>query len=245
WFNRGFLTLQPIDWNSSAAVLEKIIQYESVHEITGWGDLRSRLLPDRRCFAFFHPAMDGDPIIFVEVALTKGLAHSIPHLIGEHRPEIPPSEADTATFYSISNCHRGLRGIGFGNFLIKQVVTLLRNEFPQLRTFATLSPIPGFRHWFEQHPTSEGEDSLEQACAQYLMHGTDPVARFHLGNGAELERINLNADPSERGIAQSYGLMVNYLYDPKHIEQNHEAFVSRGQIITSKSVRKLLRQRNP
>jgi len=273
WFNRGFLVLRRIDWQSPAAVLEKLIAYEAVHEIKGWDDLRRRLAPDRRCFAFFHPALPGEPLIFVEVALVQGLATSMPPLLSQDGNEdaarAQAESADTAIFYSISNCQEGLRGVSFGNFLIKQVVEELKAEFPQLKQFSTLSPIPGFRRWLTQR-LSDGDASnaallrqlahdgwwndlqqsetlranLMQLCAVYLTRKPsiriDPVARFHLGNGARLERINWLGNTTPRGIQESFGIMVNYLYDHDSIEANHEAFVHDGTIARSADVDALL-----
>jgi len=288
WFNRGFLQIERMDWRSSAAILEKLIEYEAVHEIDGWPDLRRRLADDRRCYAFFHPALPDEPLIFVEVALVRGLADSIRPLI-----DVPSNggagDADTAIFYSISNCQDGLRGISFGNFLIKQVVFELQADLPQLTTFATLSPIPGFRAWLarlirtgspailqpaererlkaasgravgkgyflrllesdawhEDGPLKEAVRApLMRLCAVYLSGSaggkgvTDPVARFHLGNGARIERLNWWGDPTAKGIAQSFGLMVNYLYDPARIEAQHEAFVRDGKPAMSAVVKSL------
>jgi malonyl-CoA decarboxylase len=273
WFNRGFLELRRIDWETPASVLEKLITYEAVHEIDGWQDLRRRLLPDRRCFAFFHQALPNEPLIFVEVALTVGLADSIQPLLappadGEGRPS---KDADTAIFYSISNCQDGLRGVSFGNFLIKQVVEELKAELPQLKRFATLSPVPGFRAWVQGQDealtaedlaglggdlaaATEGEwwqdaarvkalrAPLLRLAAIYLTRSAqggeriDPVARFHLGNGARLERIDWLGNVSARGMAESFGVMVNYLYDPGSIEANHEAFVNTGFVARSAEV---------
>ena len=303
WFNRGFLELRRIDWQTPAAVLEKIITYEAVHEIQGWEDLRRRLAPDRRCFGFFHPALPGEPLIFVEVALTQGLAASVQPLLAHEGDEAAARAreraADTAIFYSISNCQDGLRGISFGNFLIKQVVEELKAELPGLIRFSTLSPVPGFRRWLERRlaaedaanllledemadvravaaePVQEGEPAallgallaserwwenpqladalqppLSRLCAIYLTipveskdargrAPADPVARFHLGNGARLERVNWLGNIAPRGIGESYGIMVNYLYDPDEIEANHEAFV-RGTVVRSAAVDALL-----
>jgi malonyl-CoA decarboxylase len=273
WFNRGFLELRRIDWQSPAAVLEKLIAYEAVHEIKGWDDLRRRLAPDRRCFAFFHPALPGEPLIFVEVALVQGLATSMPPLLSQDGDEdaarAQAENADTAIFYSISNCQEGLRGVSFGNFLIKQVVEELKAEFPQLKQFSTLSPIPGLRRWLGQR-LANGSDAdvgllpelerdgwwndpqqsetlranLMQLCATYLTRKPsiriDPVARFHLGNGARLERINWLGNTAPRGIQESFGIMVNYLYDHDSIEANHEAFVHDGTIARSADVDALL-----
>ncbi len=265
WFNRGFLELRRIDWDSSAAVLEKLINYEAVHEIKGWPDLQRRLQRDRRCFGFFHPALPGEPLIFVEVALTVGLADKVDPLLAQQLPKDQDvGKADTAIFYSISNCQDGLRGISFGNFLIKQVVEELRGELPRLTRFSTLSPVPGFRRWLETYlpdhpedapaevltewPTEEAalealKPALLRLCAIYLAGSTDtkdPVARFHLGNGARLERINWLANLSPRGLRESFGVMVNYLYDPDTIEANHEAFVRQGQVARSAAVAALV-----
>ncbi|MCS3446385.1 MULTISPECIES: malonyl-CoA decarboxylase [Bradyrhizobium] len=274
WFNRGFLELRRIDWQSPAAVLEKLIAYEAVHEIKGWDDLRRRLAPDRRCFAFFHPALPGEPLIFVEVALVQGLATAVPPLLVQDADQdsagLRATHADTAIFYSISNCQDGLRGVSFGNFLIKQVVEELQTEFPQLNCFSTLSPIPGFRRWLGQQPQSGGNDVamlreldregwwhdaatcetwrpvLMRLCAQYLTRSPasgnriDPVARFHLGNGARLERINWLGNTADRAMAESFGIMVNYLYDHDSIERNHEAFARVGEIVRSPQVDALL-----
>ncbi|MSP01549.1 MAG: Malonyl-CoA decarboxylase [Acetobacteraceae bacterium] len=274
WFNRGFLELRRIDWNTPAAVLEKLIAYEAVHEIEGWTDLRRRLAADRRCFAFFHPALPGEPLIFVEVALVQGLAAAVKPLLAPDTDEAAQDararRADTAIFYSISNCQDGLRGISFGNFLIKQVVEELKAELPGISQFATLSPVPGFRRWLDRRlrqpdapldpailseaatwETPEAgaafEAPLTRFCAQYLTETEpgrgprDPVARFHLGNGARLERIDWRGNVSPRGLDESYGIMVNYLYDPDTIEANHEAFVSGGAVPHSAAVEALLR----
>jgi malonyl-CoA decarboxylase len=270
WFNRGFLTLERIDWSSSAVLLEKVIAYEAVHEIRGWDDLRRRLAPDRRCFAFFHPALPEEPLIFVEVALCQGLASKIASLLSATAPVDDAAQADTAIFYSISNCQPGLRGISFGNFLIKQVVEELSAELPGLKRFATLSPVPSFKRWLtEQAATSTDElpaaaldinwasaervspaikSALQRLLATYLTSSNggkgpdDPVARFHLGNGARLERLNWAANLSPRGIQESVGMMVNYLYEPKSIEDNHEQFVTVGRVARSSEVEDLIRR---
>ena len=271
WFNRGFLTLKRIDWSSSAAVLEKVIAYEAVHEINGWEDLRRRLAPDRRCFAFFHPALEEEPLIFVEVALCQGLASKIAPLLSATAPVGDPAQADTAIFYSISNCQPGLRGISFGNFLIKQVVEELRAELPGLKRFATLSPVPSFRRWLSEQERAGSESELpagaldinwasaervspairavlQRLLAAYLTAGNggkgpdDPVARFHLGNGARLERLHWAANLSPRGIAESLGMMVNYIYEPRTIEDNHEQFVVQGRVARSPEVDDLLKR---
>jgi malonyl-CoA decarboxylase len=248
WFNVGFLELRPIHWDSAARLLERIIRYEAVHQIDGWADLRRRVEPkDRRCYGFFHPQMIDDPLIFVEVALTHTVPGAIHQIIAEHRDEINPREASCAIFYSISNCQKGLRGIPFGNYLIKRVVGLLQEELPQLKTFATLSPLPGFTKWLTaEHHTIEADLEgalLRPLAAQYLVeakHRTgqplDSVARFHLGNGARLEAIHANADLSVNGMAQSYGVMVNYVYDLAEIEANHFALNELGTVATSKAV---------
>ena len=276
WFNRGFLELRRIDWQTPAAALEKLIAYEAVHEIHGWDDLRRRLAADRRCFGFFHPALPGEPLIFVEVALTKGLASAIQPLLARDGSENVGQEqdrqADTAIFYSISNCQDGLRGVSFGNFLIKQVVEELKAELPHIVRYSTLSPVPGFRRWLDKNLKSTLRDDeraamtlaangadpfaverwweqpelaeamkapLSRLCAVYLTTPADPVARFHLGNGARLERINWLGNTAPRGIQESYGIMVNYLYDPDQIEANHEAFV-RGAVVRSAAVDALM-----
>jgi len=274
WFNRGFLVLRRIDWASPAAVLEKIIRYEAVHEITDWDDLRRRIDPaDRRCYAFFHPALVDEPLIFVEVALTASPPDAIAPLLAKRRTHVPQDRARAATFYSISNCQQGLAGVSFGNFLIKQVVEEIRRELPRIETFVTLSPAPGFRAWVESADdpaieplASTARDiALDDAWAKkpdvalrmrkavaplaaYYFLKTrradgrvvDPVARFHLGNGARLERINWMGDLSEKGLAESYGLMVNYQYDLAEIERNHEAFANQDVVAASSPVRKLL-----
>ena len=284
WFNRGFLVLRRIDWQTPAAILEKIIAYEAVHEIDGWDDLRRRLEPaDRRCFGFFHPSLVDEPLIFVEVALTDNISSDIGSLL-QPREETTREAAQptTAVFYSISNCQDGLRGVSFGNFLIKQVVDELSREFSSLTTYVTLSPVPGFARWLatERTKSTEGglisdadrddlktldaadwwldqaqqdvlQEPLTSLAAAYFLDAKgrgdkpfDPVARFHLGNGARLERINWLADLSERGLQQSYGLMVNYQYDIGQIEQNHEAFANDGVVVASRTVKSLAKIRN-
>lgn len=278
WFNRGFLVLRPISWSTPADILEKIIRYEAVHHIGGWDELRRRLAPeDRRCFAFFHPQLIDDPLIFVEVALTREMPSNIADLLKEDRASIRAADATTAVFYSISNCQHGLRGISFGNFLIKQVVEDLRRELPRLETFVTLSPVPGFAEWLSRERRAEVSDALTSAdrnrlaaldapdwadrpetvasaqatvtaaAAWYFLNArnrsgkvVDPVARFHLGNGARLERINFLADRSERAMRQGHGLMVNYLYKLDDIEKNHEAFASRGEVVAAPAIRRLV-----
>lgn len=267
WFNKGFLELRSIDWSSPAAVLEKLIAYEAVHEINGWDDLRSRLREDRRCFAFFHPAMGNDPLVFVEVALTDAIPTAIAPLLDPQRDTVAAANVTTVVFYSISNCHPGLAGISFGNFLIKNVVEILNREMSGLRTFVTLSPVPGFRRWLQETdlaglvddalvakvrapigPVIEGEvqAALMKLCAHYLIKeksgelARDPVARFHLGNGARLHNIHWGADRTANGREQSASIMVNYLYDLDKIELNHEAYFDQGRISVSRSVSRLV-----
>ncbi|MDB5365497.1 MAG: Malonyl-CoA decarboxylase, partial [Rhodospirillales bacterium] len=254
WFNRGFLQIERIDWSTPAMILEKLIRYEAVHAIRGWDDLRRRLESDRRCFAFFHPALPDEPLIFVEVALTDGIADAVAPLLAP-RAERGEDEADTAIFYSISNCQPGLRGISFGNFLIKQVVADLRAELPNLTRFATLSPVPGLVRALRAEndpalaPLFEDpsrvdpsfDEKLRRAAARWLVgQAEDPVARFHLSNGARLERIHARADLSEKGLRESFGVMVNYLYDPGTIEANHETFVARRDVPHGPEVEALL-----
>ena len=250
WFNRGFLVLRPINWESPAHILEKIIAYEAVHAIDSWTDLRGRLEPaDRRCFAFFHPAMPDEPLIFVEVALTQGIPGSVQALLAEDRETLAPEEADTAVFYSISNCQAGLASISFGNSLIKQVAADLSAELSGLRTFVTLSPIPGLMRWLEQEGMSrEGQDAeqMKALAAYYLLNAKsrgglpyDPVARFHLGNGAKIHAVHADADTSEKGMAQSGGTMVNYLYDLQRVAQNHENFANTREVIATAEVKAL------
>jgi malonyl-CoA decarboxylase len=291
WFDIGFLEMQRIDWNSPAALLEKLVDYEAVHAIRSWRDLKNRLDSDRRCYAFFHPRMPGEPLIFVEVALVKGLAGSVQDLLDEKAPVQDPLEADSAIFYSISNCQMGLAGISFGNFLIKRVVEELSSEFRKLKTFATLSPIPGFRRWLDPLlaknepgllsdeesetlvaalPAESGcaalaailgrrhwwrdamlrkaaEPALVRLAARFLMTETngkrarDPVAHFHLSNGARIERLNMAGDTSDKGAKESGTLMVNYLYDPAKIEDWHEDYAGEGKRNASTAVRKLAR----
>ena len=276
WFNRGFLVVRRIDWSTPANILEKIIRYEAVHEIRDWDDLRRRLEPeDRRCYAFFHPRLDDEPLIFVEVALTAEIPAAIGPLIAEGGTALAADEARVAVFYSISNCQTGLAGISFGSLLIKQVVEELKRELPKLTTFVTLSPVPGFARWLAKERKTETGFLLEEerdlltaldeadcradrarvakldrllarCAARYFLTAKttgnrplDPVARFHLGNGARLERINAGADLSDTGLAQSHGVMVNYLYDLGRIEENHEAYAERREIVASPPVRKL------
>jgi malonyl-CoA decarboxylase len=265
WFNRGFLELRVIDWNSPAAVLEKIIEYESVHAIQGWDDLRSRLSDNRMCFAFFHPAMPDDPLVFVEVALTAGVPSAIAPVIDKTAEPADERAVDTVVFYSISNCHPGLAGVSFGNFLIKQVVEEVGKRYPKTKRYVTLSPVPGFCRWLTaqkahadldelralakdqgRETTDPIWESLVRLCAQYLGStrdnnlAIDPVARFHLGNGASLHAIHWAADVSEKGLNQSIGIMVNYLYDLSSIEENHDAYFDQGEIAMSRTVAKWL-----
>ena len=250
WFNRGFLVLRPINWQSPAHILEKIIAYEAVHAIDSWDDLRSRLEPvDRRCFAFFHPAMPNEPLIFVEVALTQGIPSSIQGVLSDDRKPLTAEEADTAVFYSISNCQAGLASISFGNSLIKQVAADLAAELPGLKTFVTLSPIPGLTRWLkEQGQTWDAADPerMKPLAAHYLLNGKstaglpfDPVARFHLGNGAMIHAVHADADTSDKGVAQSGGTMVNYLYDLARVAENHESFATKRTINATADVRSL------
>ena len=253
WFNRGFLVLRPINWGSPAHILEKIISYESVHAIQSWDDLRRRLQPDdRRCFAFFHPAMPDEPLIFVEVALTRGTPASIQTILSETHRSMAAADADTATFYSISNCQAGLAGISFGNSLIKTVVQHLLRDLPQIKTFVTLSPIPGFVKWLRetnQFDETPNPQTLLPLAAHYLLkakHSSDqpldPVARFHLNNGALVEAVHADADISANGLAQSCGVMVNYRYDLAKISANHEAYANQQTVVASKAVKLLAEQ---
>jgi malonyl-CoA decarboxylase len=274
WFNRGFLRLERIDWHTSAIVLEKLIRYEAVHAIQGWDDLRRRLQADRRCFAFFHPQLPDEPLIFIEVALCREMSSTVQPLLELGAAVNSSADAKYAMFYSISNCQQGLRGISFGNFLIKQVAEELRRELPRLRRFATLSPIPGFLGWLAGARTllavgPQGEERLAllsrlerpgwqlsadapalkrlllPLCAYYLRHAKrgeeprDPVSHFHLGNGASLERLNWLGDTSERGLSQSAGMMVNYVYRLGRIERNHELFAREQRVVASREIERL------
>ena len=279
WFNRGFLVLRTIDWSTPANLLEKIIRYEAVHAIRDWNDLRARIdSPDRRCYAFFHPALIDEPLIFVEVALTRGIPAGIDPILSANRERIDPERATTATFYSISNCQRGLAGVSFGHFLIKQVVEEVGRQIPRLSTFVTLSPAPNFAEWLRRERATEASvvlseedraaletldradwwrdeaaaetvrEPLLRAAAWYYLRARTPrgtpldsVARFHLGNGARLERLNFAADTSERALRQSHGLMVNYLYDLEHIERNHEAYVQQHSVVAASAVTRLVK----
>ncbi|TYC48682.1 decarboxylase [Rhodobacterales bacterium] len=250
WFNRGFLVLRPINWESPAHILEKIIAYEAVHEIESWADLRGRLAPDdRRCFAFFHPSMPDEPLIFVEVALTEDIPGSIRTLLEEDRETGTAKDARTAAFYSISNCQAGLAGISFGNSLIKQVATDLAAELPGLKNFVTLSPIPGLTKWLDASGIDYAQAEarrMRTLAAHYLLSAKredgeplDPVARFHLGNGALVHAVHADADLSEKGRAQSAGVMVNYLYDLAKVAQNHERYATSREIPASSDIRSL------
>jgi malonyl-CoA decarboxylase len=266
WFNRGFLVLQRIDWRTPAVILERLIQYEAVHEIQGWRDLRRRLEGDRRCYAFFHPVLPDEPLVFIEVALTRGMSAAVQPLLDPESPIGDAGEANCAIFYSITNCQEGLKGVSFGNFLIKQVVDDLGRELPRLSTFATLSPIPGFFQWLQDKDRARLRSrrlnallaavqkgslpdigalpatlraEITQHCVDYLLRArrknapADSVARFHLANGARLERLNWLGDPSKIGIRRALGLMVNYVYRPDDLERNHEAYAKRGKIVAS------------
>lgn len=250
WFNRGFLVLRPINWESPANILEKIIAYEAVHAIDSWDDMQRRLRPaDRRCFAFFHPAIPDEPLIFVEVALCKDIPGSIQALLAENRKPILPEQANTAVFYSISNCQTGLASISFGNSLIKQVVNDLAAELSDLKTFVTLSPIPNLMQWLLQEGYECNTDQPDRAkalAAYYLLNAKakgnmpfDPVARFHLGNGALIHAVHADADISDKGLAQSNGVMVNYLYDLSRVAQNHEQFADTCEVIAATDVKSL------
>jgi len=278
WFNRGFLRLERIDWHTPAIVLEKLIQYEAVHEIAGWQDLHRRLANDRRCFAFFHPALPDEPVIFIEVALTDRISDAVQPLLDPDKAESSTTRSDCAIFFSITNCQDGLRGISFGNLLIKQVVHELSREFPRLKIFATLSPIPGFRAWLdammpEISASARGAEAVElfkhlqepdwfskpdvaarlqpllmPLCAYYLIEAKkdgeplDPVARFHLGNGASMTQLNWLSDTSKHGMKRSAGLMVNYLYRLDDVESNHQAFVVGHRVVASYALKKLARE---
>ncbi|MBL8540321.1 MAG: malonyl-CoA decarboxylase family protein, partial [Betaproteobacteria bacterium] len=291
WFDVGNLELRRISWQSPAALLEKLIAYEAVHEIRSWSDLRNRMDADRRCYAFFHPRMPEEPLIFVEIALVTEMASNVHALLDEAAPRMDPHSAQAAIFYSISSTQAGLRGVSFGDFLIKRVVEQLTAEFPRLRIFATLSPVPGFRKWLEarlkakdgslfgpeeatllasiagvldpfdavvtllerdlakdEHSATALAPLLTHLVARYLVEEKeaerplDPVARFHLGNGARLERVNWLADVSPRGMRQSVGMMVNYLYRLGDIEANHEAYARKGRVTISDTVKRSLRK---
>ena len=285
WFDVGFLELRRISWDSPASLIEKLIKYEAVHDIKSWADVKNRLDSDRRCYGFFHPRMPNEPLIFVEVALLNDIARSILPLLDESADAEDLNKSTTAIFYSISNTQAGLRGVSFGDSLIKNVVETLKMEFPRLKTFATLSPIPGFRAWLSknaatmleqldakvlmklgkavgfQPPTAEHfmfaldkiseldakspiAQILQGCAAQYLGREmrdgepVDPVARFHLGNGARIERLNWAGDPSAKGLKQSYGLMVNYLYDLNRLDK-HRNMLAQGKIPVSGDIEAL------
>lgn len=262
WFDVAFLELRRLSWDSPASLIEKLIKYEAVHDIRSWGDLKNRLDSDRRCYGFFHPRLDGDPLIFVEVALTDGISDCITPLLDESAAAADLAKATTAIFYSISNCQAGLRGVSFGDSLIKRVVETLKDEFPKLKTFATLSPIPGFRAWLHKQvpaeklaawdkplelgPRSPERQELLSWAARYLGRElqdgkpVDPVARFHLGNGARVERLNWAGDPSPKGLKQSFGLMVNYLYDLKRLDK-HRGMLAQGEIPMAGAIEELYR----
>ncbi len=265
WFNRGFLLMEPLDWTTPAHILEKIIAYEAVHEIESWSELRSRLEPaDRYCYGFFHPSMEDEPLVFVEVALTDQIPRGIGEILHRDPGTEAPENPSCAIFYSISNCHRGLAGVSFGNFLIKQVATSLKLRFPQLKTFSTISPVSGLRRWlelqaeerddisallaeFDAEADENQRNDLEKFATVYLLEQKngrneplDPVARFHLKNGAVLERINILGNPSDKGMERSLGTMVNYVYDLSRVEDHHEEYVRNHRIIASAQVKKLL-----
>jgi malonyl-CoA decarboxylase len=277
WFNRGFLELRRIDWSTAAAILEKLIAYEAVHEIHGFPDLKRRLERDRRCFAFFHPALPDEPLIFMEVAFVNEMPSEVAPILALESAVGDPRRARCAVFYSITSCQPGLKGVSFGNFLIKQVAADLHAELPNLRVFATLSPVPGLRQWARTalasaaFPGTEAtraallalaedpaavarpglREPLEGLAAWYLTrewvdgHAADPVARFHLGNGARLERVNWAADTTAKGLAQSFGLMVNYVYDLDQVERNHEEYVNRHRVVASTAVERLAKSVEP
>jgi malonyl-CoA decarboxylase len=275
-FDVGLLELRRITWFAPAALLEKLIEYEAVHTIGSWADLKNRLDSDRRCYAFFHPSMPDEPLVFVEIALTAGTPCVLAPLLDAHAPDLDPDRADTAVFYSISSCQPGLSGVNLGTALIEQVVEQLRRDLPQLQHFVTLSPIPGYRAWLARallegdlrdhergllpaapervlarlsHASWDADEAVEPAlvalCARYLTtiregRALDPVANFHLANGAKISRINWLADPSPTGRARSAGLMANYLYEPDHIVGRADAFVARAEVSMSSAVRDLL-----
>jgi malonyl-CoA decarboxylase len=278
WFNRGFLTLARIDWQTSAVVLERLIQYEAVHQIQGWHDLRRRLEADRRCYAFFHPALPQEPLIFIEVALTREVSAHVQPLLDPAAPVDDPLRATCAIFYSITNCQQGLRGVSFGNALIKQVVDDLGREFPRLKTFATLSPIPGFRGWLKERAKTSPDsmspalaalalrddevtaaelanvalplrEEMMERCARYLIStdaglgAQDPVARFHLANGARLDRLNWMGDSSATGLRRAYGLTVNYVYRLADLERNHDSYANHFRVASSREFQRLVRPR--
>lgn len=278
WFNRGFLVLRRIDWQTPASILEKLIEYEAVHQIQGWRDLRRRLEADRRCYGFFHPALPDEPIIFIEVALTRGMSAKVQPLLDPDSPLVDPQTADSAMFYSITNCQKGLRGVPFGSFLIKQVAEEVGKELPRLKRFATVSPVPDFRQWLRENIgalkdqaayaklagslarldepdwwqdkqlCAELERDLVPLCAHYLLRAKqgkeprDPVARFHLRNGARLERINWLGDTSPVGMQRSAGIMTNYVYKLSDVERNHEAYIKDYKVNASRDVEMLAKR---
>jgi len=255
WFNRGFLVLRRIDWRTSALVLERLIQYEAVHQIHGWTDLHRRLEADRRCYAYFHPALPDEPLIFIEVALTRGLSAQVQPLLDPDSPVLDARTADTAVFYSITNCQEGLRGVSFGNFLIKQVVEDLGNELAKVKTFATLSPIPGFVQWLRASMNIDRsaaaalpQDEIIRLSAVYLLRAkkgkmpADPVARFHLANGARLERLNWMGDTSAAGMERALGLTANYVYRLPDVERNHEAYARDFRVVASPALERLAKR---
>jgi malonyl-CoA decarboxylase len=270
WFNPGFLSLQRIDWSTSALILERLIQYEAVHQIQGWRDLRRRLERDRCCFAFFHPALADEPLIFIEVALTRGLSSKVQSLLDPDSAVLDPKTANCAVFYSITNCQEGLRGISFGNHLIARVTAQLGHEFPHLRTFATISPLPGFRDWLcgesaagirrsaeladflaaaqgstPPSPPAHLQRELTAVCAYYLTRARrgkmpfDPVARFHLANGARLERLNWMGDVSSAGLKRAFGFTVNYVYRLGELDRNHDTFARGYRVVVSRQIDRL------
>ena len=256
WFNRGFLVMRPINWETPAHILEKIIAYEAVHAIDSWDDLRRRMQPkDRYCFAFFHLSMPDEPLIFVEVALIRGAPHSVQNILSNSREELAADTADTAVFYSISNCQQGLSGISFGNSLIKQVAGDLSAKFSNLKNFVTLSPIPGLMKWLTKmniDMTREPFSNIKSLAAYYLLNAKaangkplDPVARFHLGNGAKIHAIQNDADLSDKGVEQSASAMVNYLYELENVSANHEKFAASGYVSANQNVHKLSEKLSP
>ncbi len=249
WFNRGFLELQSIGWQTPAKTLEKLIEYEAVHEIRGWDDLRRRLEHDRRCYGFFHPSLPDEPLIFVEVALLHGLATRIADVIDAPVPSheaTDPFLPDTAIFYSITNCQAGLRGIPLGDFLLKQVISELQLTVPSLNQFSTLSPVPGLRRWVDEENIEIAETDFEKLTATYLLTAKrnnqprDPVARFHLRNGAKLEQINIDGDLSQKGQSESFGVLVNYIYDPETVAENHEVFINENRLVVNPKISALV-----
>ena len=273
WFNRGFLSVERIDWNSPAELLERIIRYEAVHSISGWDDLRGRVsAPDRACYAFFHPVLEDEPLIFVEVALTKRVPESVQALLEHEREVLDPEEAKTAVFYSISTCQRGLKGMSFGAFLIKQVLQELGQTYPKLNTWVTLSPVPKFTEWLTETNTTTDDVAeldvdevlalplnersiylktydrdLKRMALRYFTEAKgrrnaplDPVARFHLNNGAKLLNVHPRADLSDKGIKEAFGLMVNYQYEPKKMLEHHEAYATK-EVVVDRGLEKRLR----